>query len=213
MSENFPMVKAIMWFDEIKVEAQAGGATIDWRFSGNQQIESGLAMYIQTPAKGSGSKYWLQLDDFTASGDAVSCASKPVCPRGPCPALLLSLPQTASYSSKGAGSNHSPTPHWGQTTTQNAATTQGGRSLFSVSGGDWGVPLQLPALIGPPAAWVLSRLHACIKPSCPLLWFVCSEMRIFQISKQYSTGLTLLSAEAVHAALGPASRFCIPADL
>ena len=34
MSVNFPMVKAILWFDEIKTEAQAANALIDWRFSG-----------------------------------------------------------------------------------------------------------------------------------------------------------------------------------
>jgi hypothetical protein len=47
MSVSFPNIKAIMWFDELKVEAQAGGAVIDWRFTGNQQIQSGLGIYLQ----------------------------------------------------------------------------------------------------------------------------------------------------------------------
>lgn len=77
ISVNFPRIKAIMWFDEIKTEIQAGGALIDWRFSGIQQIRSALAIYIQTPAKSTGQKYWLQLNDFTTSSAPLSCDQVP----------------------------------------------------------------------------------------------------------------------------------------
>lgn len=66
MSVSFPRVKAIMWFDEIKSEAQAAGAVIDWRFSANQQILSGLSTFLAQPAQSTGQKYWLQLSDFTS---------------------------------------------------------------------------------------------------------------------------------------------------
>ena len=68
MAVNFPKVKAILWFDEVKAEPTAGGAVIDWRYSANQQILSGLSSFIQLPAKSTGRKYWLQLPDFTSSG-------------------------------------------------------------------------------------------------------------------------------------------------
>ena len=67
MSVSYPKVKAVMWFDEIKTEAQAAGALIDWRYSNNQQILAGLSSYIQQPAKSTGKKYWMQLSDFTSS--------------------------------------------------------------------------------------------------------------------------------------------------
>ena len=68
MSVSFPMVKAILWFDELKVEAQAANEIVDWRFSANQQILSGLSTFIQEPAQSTGKKYWLQLSDFTSGG-------------------------------------------------------------------------------------------------------------------------------------------------
>lgn len=74
MSVSFPNIKAIMWFDELKVEAQAGGAVIDWRFTGNQQIQSGLGIYLQIPAKSTGAKYWLQLSDYLASTAQITCS-------------------------------------------------------------------------------------------------------------------------------------------
>jgi hypothetical protein len=77
MSVSFPNIKAVMWFDELKKEAQAGGAVIDWRFTGNQQIQSGLGMYIQTPAKSTGQKYWLQLSDYVSSGAGITCSGSP----------------------------------------------------------------------------------------------------------------------------------------
>lgn len=69
MSVSFPKVKAVMWFDEIKTEAQAAGALIDWRYSANQQILTGMSAFVQQPAKATGKKYWLQLSDFISNGE------------------------------------------------------------------------------------------------------------------------------------------------
>jgi len=63
ISVEFPNIKAILWFDEIKVEAQAGGAIIDWRFTGNQQIQSGLDIYLQV---GCPPHRWLVVAIFVA---------------------------------------------------------------------------------------------------------------------------------------------------
>jgi hypothetical protein len=102
MSINFPNIKAIMWFDELKVEAQAGGAVIDWRFTGNQQIQSGLGIYIQTPAKSTGAKYWLQLSDFVSSSAQLTCSATtapntPTTPATTPTATTQSIQSSSSY--------------------------------------------------------------------------------------------------------------------
>lgn len=120
MSVHFPNVKAILWFDEIKVEAQAGGATIDWRFTGDQQIQSGLGIYIQTPAQSNGQVYWKQLSDFTSSGLATTCSG----PTGSGTAPITAA--AATYSANVSVSSPPPPVQTGTTTSENAATAANG---------------------------------------------------------------------------------------
>ena len=125
MSVHFPNVKAILWFDEIKAEAQAGGATIDWRFTGDQQIQSGLGIYIQTPAQSNGQVYWKQLSDFTSSGLATTCSGT----SGSASQLASTAPITAAaatYSANVSVSSPPPPVQTGTTTSQNADTAANG---------------------------------------------------------------------------------------
>lgn len=144
MSVHFPKVKAIMWFDEIKPEPQAGGAIIDWRFTGNQQINSGLAMFIKTPAKGTGSKYWLELKDFTASGSAVSCKNKPAGAIAAGKSSAAPVVATTATFSSTVPLASAPT---GTSTAQNAASTQSGGAATK-SQADSGSASTVASLIG-----------------------------------------------------------------
>lgn len=125
MSTSFPKVKAVMWFDGIKVEAQAGGARIDWRFSGNQQINSGLSIYVQTPAKSTGKKYWLQLSDFTSSDEAITCSANKPTATGTAN-RTAAAPITAATATFSSRVPTSPPPPAGVSAAQNAASTQAG---------------------------------------------------------------------------------------
>ncbi len=62
ISIHFPQIKIINWFDIIKNESEAGGAVIDWRISGNEEIRQ--AFIQDLVREKDGKKYILSSEDL-----------------------------------------------------------------------------------------------------------------------------------------------------
>ena len=59
VAAHFPNIKMIMWFDEQKVEKAAAGNTVDWRFSGNPEIDGAFVQYVSSQTTSTGTRYWV----------------------------------------------------------------------------------------------------------------------------------------------------------
>ena len=64
LTVHFPMIRAVIWFDELKVEESSNGLDVDWRFSADPQVLAGFLSYLTTPAAtgpAQGQQYWKML--------------------------------------------------------------------------------------------------------------------------------------------------------
>lgn len=77
VSVHFPMIKAVVWFDEKKVEKNTNELPVDWQFSVNPEVLGAFKDFLTQPAsEGSakGQQYWKLL----VSAESL-CASRATC--------------------------------------------------------------------------------------------------------------------------------------
>lgn len=61
LATHYPLIKAIIWFDEKKPEATAADKIVDWQFSNNPDVLKGFVDWVTTPTNSSDAKdipYW-----------------------------------------------------------------------------------------------------------------------------------------------------------
>jgi hypothetical protein len=63
ISLHFPMIKMINWFDIQKNETEAKGNLVDWRISGNSEIQEAFISDLQISEKHT--RYFLSAEDFS----------------------------------------------------------------------------------------------------------------------------------------------------
>ena len=65
VSQTFPMIKMINWFDQKTIEADIGGNVIDWRATGGDaSITSTFLGWLQTHSTETDRLYWRTLPEF-----------------------------------------------------------------------------------------------------------------------------------------------------
>jgi Glycosyl hydrolase family 26 len=60
----FPNIKLVSWFNIKKVEAEAGGNTVDWTVSVEPDVKKAFNAHMAIPVAGTNKKYWMYGADF-----------------------------------------------------------------------------------------------------------------------------------------------------
>lgn len=66
ISQSFPMIKMVNWFDQKTTESDINGALVDWRVSAgcDKSITNAFLGWLNTPATESNRTYWKTLPEF-----------------------------------------------------------------------------------------------------------------------------------------------------
>lgn len=66
LSQSFPMIKMVNWFDQETTEADISGDLVDWRVTAgcDQSITTAFLGWLDTPAVESNRTYWKTLPEF-----------------------------------------------------------------------------------------------------------------------------------------------------
>ncbi len=65
ISQSFPMIKMVNWFDMEVTESDISGAIVDWRVTGcASNITQAFLGWLQTTCTGSSRAYWKTLGHF-----------------------------------------------------------------------------------------------------------------------------------------------------
>lgn len=66
ISQSFPMIKMVNWYDQKVTEPDVGGSVIDWRIAAgvDWRITQAFLDWIHASAKESGRPYWKTLGHF-----------------------------------------------------------------------------------------------------------------------------------------------------
>lgn len=65
ISQSFPMIKMVNWFDMEVTESDISGALVDWRVTGcASSITQAFLGWLQTTCTGSSRAYWKTLGHF-----------------------------------------------------------------------------------------------------------------------------------------------------
>lgn len=60
ISQHYPNIRAVFWFDIKKPEANSAYVVVDWTFSGDAQVLAGMKTWLHTPAS-NGQLWWKML--------------------------------------------------------------------------------------------------------------------------------------------------------
>ena len=66
VSQSFPMIKMVNWFDQKIVESDVGGNVVDWRIAAgvDRPITQAFLDWLNSSAEESGRAYWKTLGHF-----------------------------------------------------------------------------------------------------------------------------------------------------
>ena len=65
ISQSFPMIKMVNWFDQKTAESDIGGNIVDWRVTGCEaSISQAFLGWLQATAVESNRRYWKTLGHF-----------------------------------------------------------------------------------------------------------------------------------------------------
>lgn len=66
ISQSFPMIKMVNWYDQKLVESDVGGSIVDWRIGAGADwsITQAFLDWIHASAKETGRPYWKTLGHF-----------------------------------------------------------------------------------------------------------------------------------------------------